>query len=105
MFKVDPEQLETRAGRLTGTSGSIEDTAQTLRGAVTDKMGCWGGDEIGRSFSSRYREPSSQVLDLLDALPGQLLDMRDRLQTTARDYAGVDEHNAGLVGSPDAGSR
>ncbi|ASO22552.1 uncharacterized protein YukE [Actinoalloteichus hoggarensis] len=105
MFRVDPEQLETQAGRLTGTSGSIEDTTQTLRGAVTDRMGCWGVDEIGRSFSARYLDPASHVLALMDALPDQLLDMRDRLQATARDYTGVDEHNAGLVGSPDAGSR
>ncbi|AOS65496.1 WXG100 family type VII secretion target [Actinoalloteichus hymeniacidonis] len=104
MYLVDPDQLETRAGRFTGLSGQVEDAAAALRDALAETEGCWGSDEIGRNFAARHVGPSAEVVELLDALPGELLDMRDRLQATARDYSSVDEHNAGLVGSNDAGS-
>ncbi|GAA4827944.1 hypothetical protein [Saccharopolyspora rosea] len=60
------------AGKLADAVHRFENAVQELRTKLGDEQGCWGDDEIGKSFEESYSPSSASELDGLDRIAHNL---------------------------------
>lgn len=93
-FSSDTERVLDRAGQLNGLAGTATTIADTLADALAATEGCWGTDQVGRSFAKGHVKAAADALSVVKALPGQLSDVGGRLARTADIHSGVDQEIA-----------
>jgi hypothetical protein len=86
-FRTDNDVLAQRAGAFTELSVRADRIADDLTGQLSSYGECWGSDEPGRAFAGCHVEQVTAALQVIEALPGELLEIGSRLSETAAAYA------------------
>lgn len=102
-FRTDNERLADHAADFTAHGDSASDIAGSLRRALEATQGCWGSDEVGRSFADSHVEAASQTLRHLGSLPDRLRDVGARFADTAATYQRAEDDSRDALRSADGG--
>lgn len=89
-FYLDEDGVVHFANGLKGTgkrtSGSYEDLTRTL----TEYVGCWGGDEIGKGFEENYWDNSQKFIVGMKGGGEDIVDGADNAKKAAHRFAELD---------------
>lgn len=103
-FQVDGEWIGRHAAEFAGHADRAAEITIALRDTLDGLAGCWGSDEVGRSFAAGHVAEADEVLDRLGALPRRLGAMGDRFAGTAAEYRRAESGNLGVLRFPQPGA-
>lgn len=90
-FTVDPSGLDSTAPRWGDQAAQVQNLFDTLTGKLNAEGDCWGNDQAGHSFASKYVPAALAALQYMDAVNQGLQSMVDGVATWARNYVNSDE--------------
>ncbi|MGW4132283.1 WXG100 family type VII secretion target [Amycolatopsis japonica] len=98
-LRLDPDALERVASNLKGAGERFSEAVADLRSGLAGTEGCWGDDEIGKSFDKKYRDPAEQsqcsageLEEVAAGLPVVLRDVAEALLKVDQDSARILDH-------------
>ncbi|MEU3764967.1 hypothetical protein AB0E55_07890 [Amycolatopsis keratiniphila] len=97
-LRLDPEALEQVASRLKEAGESFAEAVTELRSELAGTDGCWGDDEIGKSFDKKYRDPAGQGQLSAGELEKVVTDLPAVLRAVAEGLREVDQASAWRLG-------
>ncbi|MFD4369247.1 WXG100 family type VII secretion target [Rhodococcus sp. NPDC058521] len=100
-LRVDLEQFRSFVPRFEQLEAqTVVDKWHLTRG-LDEEGECWGADEVGASFASKYVPASRDTIEAIDAL-GQLFDLiGDKVGRTADGFEQTETAFTGQIGSID----
>ena len=99
-FEVRPAALRGAAGCFEVEADALDEVTARAVVHFTSTYGCWGDDEVGRRFGTRYEDAAVTVLGNLHAMSTGLAHLAAALRAVAAAYEGTDR----LVASVEATS-
>lgn len=101
-FHADSDRLERHGAEFAGHADRAGEIVTGLRRTLDRLHGCWGDDEVGRSFADGHLPAANEVLDHLGGLPDRLASVGGKFADTAAAYRATESANLGVLRSADA---
>lgn len=96
-FFLDPEGAAQAARDLRETGDRLGAAYDTLTSVLDAHDGCWGDDDIGKSFAKNYVDPAAEVRTGGESAVQGLHDAADGIDESSELYLSVDEDNAAQI--------
>lgn len=93
-FYLDENGVLGVADGMRRTGDALSSSFNSVNDALNKDVGCWGNDEIGKSFEQNYWANATKMLDSYRPAGQDLIDGANNMARTARDLASVDLENA-----------
>lgn len=90
---VDFTGLRRTAPKFAETAASLQHVVDRLRSAVDAEGSCWGGDDAGQAFATRYLPGVAAAGTALPGLVTALVSIRTTLDATASEFEAAEQTN------------
>jgi hypothetical protein len=103
-FHADSDRLARHGADFAGHADRAGEIVAGLRRTLDRLDGCWGADEVGRSFAEGHVPAAGEALDHLGALPDRIALVGGRFTDTAAAYRAVESDNLDVLRSGEPGA-
>lgn len=93
-FYLDEDGVVHFAKGLKRTGNRLTDSYDELTNTLTDYVGCWGDDEIGKGFEKNYWDNSQELIDGMKDGGEGLVDSANGAKKSAHYFADLDLRTA-----------
>ncbi|MFC9254306.1 WXG100 family type VII secretion target [Amycolatopsis thailandensis] len=93
-FRLNPEELERVAKGLASAGDQFSTSLELLLGELAKYEGCWGHDEIGKSFEKQYVATANGAKKFGADLSENVESIPAMLRKASKSFQQVDEDTA-----------
>ncbi|WAL66527.1 hypothetical protein ORV05_01530 [Amycolatopsis cynarae] len=93
-FRLDPDRLSAATRRLGALGERLRNSFQTLTRVLDEHDGCWGDDDIGKSFAKNYVPSATQARDGARQATDGIIQLRGDTDKAAKVFQSVDHDSA-----------
>jgi hypothetical protein len=90
-YTAQPADLQSAAPQYDWVARQVQVVYSTLTQALDAEGACWGADDQGQSFGTKYCPPAVAVLQQMSNTGQGLQSMVDSICTWAKNYVSADE--------------
>jgi uncharacterized protein YukE len=90
-IQTNPDDLQDNAPRYQHVSDQLNDIYGRLTASLDAWGACWGDDDAGRAFASKYVQPALDALQQMDSTKQGLQSMVDGICSWAKNYVSADD--------------
>lgn len=95
--RIDPERVEREGQRLEQAGERFSEALHALKSTLAQHDGCWGEDDIGKSFAQKYVKPAGQNVDNSETAHRSVDEVAGELREGGRALADTDRDSAARV--------
>ena len=96
-FKLDPAEIEAGIRQLINLGKVHDDALTAWRNTLRQYDGCWGNDEMGKSFGENFTKSEQEVDKNVDGAQGWFTESGTVLKQLQTDFEDGDTDNAAAI--------
>ncbi|TVT18521.1 hypothetical protein FNH05_35490 [Amycolatopsis rhizosphaerae] len=93
-FRLDPDGLSAATKRLGAMGEKLRASYTELVRVLDEHDGCWGGDDIGKSFAQNYVPNARKARDSAQEATEGIVQLGDDTDSAAATFESVDHDSA-----------
>lgn len=90
-YTADTDALHGNAPKYDAVAQKVHDIYTALSEALAAEGACWGNDDAGRAFASKYVEPALTALQQMSGTKQGLDSLVDGICSWAKNYVSADD--------------
>jgi uncharacterized protein YukE len=94
-LRVEREALKKNAKGFGDGSESLKRVFEQLKSALSAEGECWGNDDTGKAFASKYTPSRDEAYKSFPALAKNVKDIEGGVQKMAKNYDQAEEASGG----------
>lgn len=94
-LQVERAELRSKATGFGDGAQALGRALLTLSSALTAEGNCWGNDDTGKAFASKYTQPRDDALKAFSSLQKSLDGIEKNVRTMADNYDGAEKASGG----------
>jgi uncharacterized protein YukE len=94
-LRVEREALKRSAKGFGDGSETLKNVFEKLKSALSAEGACWGNDDTGKAFSSKYTPTRDSAYKTFPSLAKSLKEIEGGIQKMAKNYDQAEEASGG----------
>jgi uncharacterized protein YukE len=96
-LEIQPDAFRAAAPQFEQASDTFATAADRLQNSIGSEGQCWGRDDPGTAFASKYIDGANDALQMMMQIPGIFQSIADRIRSDADGYTGTDSNFANVL--------